>query len=267
VVKENIFDRNFFYPGFNAAKIHKDINEIPSNAKVSASSSVLPHLAQRKSIYEFPNVDDAEYIAVFAHYDYFEIKEDEYDNALCQYIFSSDWNMIANDSPCLIFKKGKNIFSEKNNYDTITCDAEKLSSDKKNLLASNGEKVYDARSLDSTIVRNGKYSCKLDSSKNAYGMTLVDSTSFITGDFICVSIWRHSDSEDNGILALSCGKDFYVVSSDSVKRDNKGWEKLMIYAKIPNEHNNLRIYAWGNKKSPVWFDDLKIVRFRERIDK
>ena len=104
-VKENIFNPGFFYANFDAEKIHTDLKLIPPDAKVCASEALLPHLSQRKDVYEFPDVEDAEYLAVFTFHNYYLIDEKTYAKVLDSYILNPSWKMIAYDPPFLLMKR------------------------------------------------------------------------------------------------------------------------------------------------------------------
>jgi uncharacterized membrane protein len=106
-IKENIFADDFFHARFDAAKIHTDLKLIPPDAKVCASEALLPHLAQRKFVYEFPDVEDAEYLAVFTFHNYYLIDEKTYSKVLDSYILNPSWKMIAYDPPFLLMKRIK----------------------------------------------------------------------------------------------------------------------------------------------------------------
>jgi len=104
-LKENIFNSKFYHPAYDAAKIHIDLKLIPSNAKVCASESILPHLAQRMCGYEFPDVEDAEYLAVFTYHDYYMTDARTYSEKLNSYILNPSWKIIEYDPPFLLMKK------------------------------------------------------------------------------------------------------------------------------------------------------------------
>jgi len=104
-VKENIFDPEYFHPGYDASKIHSDLKLIPPDAKICASQCILPHLAQRRYVFEFPDVEDAEYMAVFTYRDYYLTDDRTYKKVLDQYILNPAWKIIAYDPPFLLMKK------------------------------------------------------------------------------------------------------------------------------------------------------------------
>ncbi|MGP8214140.1 MAG: DUF2079 domain-containing protein [Bacteroidia bacterium] len=262
-IKESMFHPGFFTADYNSGKIHQALSLIPADAKVSASASIVPHLAQRSNIYEFPQVDDAQYIAVFSFHDYYNVGEGQYNQEFYKYVFSPEWKIIADEYPFILFKK-EHRSTGVNEVDSITCNNDIYNSDKKNLVASNGEMISSPGTLDSIKIRNGKYSCKI-TKDNPYGMTMSD-TAFTTGTLLAVSIWRYAENDSNrGYLVISCGKDFYLANNIPVSQDSKGWKELFAYVRVPADHSNFKIYAWNSGNTPVWFDDLKIVRYKGKL--
>ncbi|MGP8217394.1 MAG: DUF2079 domain-containing protein [Bacteroidia bacterium] len=265
--REILFAKGFFSPDYDVDKINKTLSLIPPDASVSASASILPHLAQRKAIYVFPKVNDtlygeASYIAAFSFFDYAEAKVtvSDYNYDFYKYVFSPAWTIIADDYPFVLFKKEPKKTVPK--FDSITCNNEVISDDKKYLVASDGEMVSGTDTRDSSKARHGKYSCRLTKDK-PFGMTLNDST-FSAGTILAVSIWRYSDNND-GALVISCGKDFYQTSNVPQVKDSLGWQQLFLYVVVPPDHSNFRIYTWNTGDTPVWFDDLKILKCRDKL--
>ena len=262
-VKENVFDSKFFHPDYNVEKINKALALIPTDAKVSASASILSHLAQRKAIYVFPKITDplygdAEYIAAFSNFEYVDtnVSVSQYNHVLYNYVLSPSWTIIANEYPFILLKKEQRK-SGAIKHDSITCNNEKISSDQKHLIASNGGLVSTGK-RDSIKVRRGKYSCKL-AKDNSFGMTLTDS-SFTPGTILAVSIWRYS-KDNGGTLVVSSGKDIYQTTEEPIIKDSLGWQQLLIYITVPPNHKVFNFYAWNQGDTPVWFDDLKIVEY------
>jgi len=260
-VKRNIFASSFFNPPYNSEAIHRDLELIPPDAHISASASILPHLSQRKYIYEFPYIDDAQYLAIFAFHDFFKVPPDQYNEAVYnQFVFDPHWQIIANDFPFLLLKKvngeGKTI-----QYDSIICNAETLAPDHKHLLTNDNEMPeIDSATWNNARSHSGKYSLKLTKDK-PFGMTF-QPANLQTGDILCVTVWRHSDSSNIGALVLSNGKDFYLPSSSGINKDSAGWDKLVLYCGVPIDHTGFKIYVWNNGNIPVWFDDLEIKKYK-----
>ena len=64
--KAFVWHKDHFSPqGINVQEIYSAINKIPSSASVSASSVLIPHLANRSKIYMCPNNLDSDFIALF----------------------------------------------------------------------------------------------------------------------------------------------------------------------------------------------------------
>jgi uncharacterized membrane protein len=260
-VKENVFNPKFFTAGFNVNKINKALALIPPDAKVSASASILPHLAQRDHIYQFPKINDADYIAAFSFYDYFEVPRDVYNAEFYKYVFSPEWNVIVNEPPFILLKKERRTTGV-NELDSITCNNEASTPDEKFLIASNKALVYSPDTRDNSRVRHGKYSCRL-TKQSPYGMTLCDS-SYTAGTVLAISVWRYSENNE-GNLVMSCGKDLYQIVDVPVGHDSLGWQQLLLYITVPFDHASLRVYVWNTGNTPAWFDDLKVLRYKGKL--
>jgi uncharacterized membrane protein len=261
-VKENIFDTAFFKPACTVKEVNTALSLIPPDAIVSASASILPHLAQRKAIYVFPKTHDdlygdAQYITAFSYFEYGDptVNNNQYNNAFYKYLLSPEWTILSYSKTFLLLKKQPRPVIYKAT-DSIFCNNETSSADNMHLIASNGSLVFSKGTRDSSKTRLGKYSCML-TENNPYGMILNDST-LNQGTIVAATIWRYSGNK-KGVLVVSDGKNLYHASEESEITDPLGWEKLLVYATVPVNHSKLSFYAWNNGNSPVWFDDLKII--------
>ena len=260
-VKENIFDPAFFKPAYSVKTIDSAIALIPPEANVSASASILPHLAERKAIYVFPKMHDtfygdAQYIAAFTFFEYGDssVNYNLYDYTLYTCITNNQWTVVTWNEPFILLKKQQRSVPFKP-VDSILCNNDMRGADKKYLVASNKELVSSPGTEDSSRVRHGKYSCRL-TKENVYGMTF-NGSKLIPGTIIRASIWRYSEHK-NGALAVTDEKNIYKASDLVIAKDSAGWEQLVVYVKVPEDRNSFRFYAWNNGDDPVWFDDLKI---------
>ena len=262
-VKRNIFNKAFFNPSYNVKTINRDLELIPPYASVSASASILPHLAQRKNIYEFPDAANAEYLAVFTFTDYFVMSQEQYSTQLyANYLFSSHWQVIAYDIPFLLLKRASGN-NHAINYDSVLCNAEIMSSDHKHLIASDNELLNNEGSTwDSARIHSGKHSVKLTKDM-AYGMTL-PLKNIKTGDILCASVWRYSDDSANGMLVVSGGKGLYLPSANGINKDAAGWEQIILYFTVPDDYKDLGVYVWDNGGKQVWFDDMEVKIYRNK---
>jgi uncharacterized membrane protein len=104
-LKENMFDAHFFESKLNINKVYKSLALIPDDAKVSASNFYVPHLSQRRYIYFFPDVRDADYIVVHQLWDNFIAAEKTYLSTVQDYLHNPNWVVVENDFPFLLLKK------------------------------------------------------------------------------------------------------------------------------------------------------------------
>lgn len=103
--KENVFDHDFFHPDYDAVKIYNGLKLIPSDAKVCASLSILPHLTQRRYAYEYPDIQDAEYLALFTFRDFYYVDDSIYYKIIYKHVFSASWDILAYNPPFILMKK------------------------------------------------------------------------------------------------------------------------------------------------------------------
>lgn len=106
--KVKIYDKRFFEQPFNIRKVNQFLKEIPGDAKVSASNVIAPHLSQRKFIYFFPTVHDAQYIVFSVFDDYYLMSAEENEKWREHYMSHPEWEIVAREYPVFVLKK-KNI--------------------------------------------------------------------------------------------------------------------------------------------------------------
>jgi uncharacterized membrane protein len=258
----------------NAARIHEYLNAIPKTASVSASCKLLPQLAFRKKIYYFPRVGDAEYIVVFRQNDAYPYSQFQFDVSMNKYLNSHEWEIIAEQDLFLILKKNNKInpaSEEKpmNSTDSTltietiyTCDAETRSYDQKYFTSSNNKVLFECGVLQSNEkAHSGNYSIKL-TEENPYGMTIVLQNVFKSNK-IEISVWRYAP-DGNGLIIASARNPaiYYNAEIEEMQSDQRGWKlyrkTIDVTKNLPN--NELLIYLWNQGNTPVFFDDLKIVR-------
>ncbi len=107
--KHAFYKSKFYRADFDIREAYQQINLIPSEAIVSATGTIVPHLAWRPKIYNFPKVLDADYIVVFTDRDTYPIDQIQFDAELKPYLNNNKWKIIADDFPLLILKKRTNL--------------------------------------------------------------------------------------------------------------------------------------------------------------
>lgn len=263
-IKRNILAENFFKSTYNIKGINRDIDLIPADAHVCASASILPHLAQRKFIYEFPDVKDAEYIAVFSFPDFYLIPSDKYTKELFEkYVFNPNWKILACNYPLILLKKdstSKKVMQ----YDSIICNIEIVSKESKHLIASDNQLLdSDIETIDKERAYSGKSSVKL-TKERPFGLTW-HPKNVKPNDILRISVWRYSENKNNGTLAISNGKDLYLTCKDGISKNSNGWEQLVLYCVVPIDYEKFNIYLWNNEGHPVWFDNMEIKKYNNLI--
>lgn len=105
--KYAFYKRSFYEGEFNVRKVHKYLKQIPSNANVSATGIITPHLAFREKIYMFPRIEDSEYIVLLQIKKHaYPLREEQFEDEVNKYKNNSaEWKIIVNDYPLLILKK------------------------------------------------------------------------------------------------------------------------------------------------------------------
>lgn len=258
-VKENVFDSRFFHADFDAAKIHSALKMIPSDAKVCASSSILPHLAQRQFVYEYPDIQDADYLALFTFKDYYITSDSVYTRILGEHFFSPSWDVIANVPPFVLLKKMDGRMKNGVILDSLVCSAENKTADSVNFIASDGTLFGNGDAQDSSKAHTGKYAIRLNRADKTFGFTY-QGNKFKKGDCLKITVWKYPASKDIGRLVVSCGKDFYKNIAAGKVEDNSGWVQLEMYITVPEDNSNFKIYTLNSSPTDVWFDDLTIVK-------
>jgi len=49
---------------YDVKEVHRQLKRLPRDAKISAQTQFVPHLALRENIYQFPIINDADYIVI-----------------------------------------------------------------------------------------------------------------------------------------------------------------------------------------------------------
>lgn len=108
--KENIrfYQKIHYTRDFDVKKTHLTLDEIPEEAIVSAQTQFVPHLALRDKIYQFPKIEDAEYIILSSvAKKTYPLNPQEYLNAIENIKENKNWDLIYDENELLIFEKVK----------------------------------------------------------------------------------------------------------------------------------------------------------------
>ena len=90
---------------YNVEIVHEQLNRIPKDARVSALSPFVPHLALRDHIYQFPIIKDAEYIIYSGKENTYPMKKDEFKILTNQLENSTEWTIEFKNEDFTILKR------------------------------------------------------------------------------------------------------------------------------------------------------------------
>lgn len=265
--KEKFYDKDFYKQPFNVKSVNSLLSNIPKDARVSASNMLLPHLAQRKFIYFFPTVKDAEYI-VFSLFDnYYLFSQEENEKSRLKYLSDPRWEIISVEYPVILLKFNEASESSKNaldmlwaKSDTLFCNYEKVDSANSQILFSNGEFADKLENLTTEVARSFESSIVLPTKNSFSSSVKIDDSDKIC--YLELSVWCSPDSANKGFIVISGKNGFYKVSFESDSIDSFGWRKLILNTWIPKESagSYLSVYFGNDGSEPTYFDDFQIVK-------
>lgn len=99
------FRRPHYRRDFDAGRVHRGLARVPAEARVSATSALVPHLAARPYIYQFPDVYDADYIVTLAQASTYPLSEAQLAKQLAAYQASGEWVAVLQDGPLTILRR------------------------------------------------------------------------------------------------------------------------------------------------------------------
>lgn len=110
------FYKNSHYTAeFDIAEVHRALKLIPPDVPLSASEVLVPHLAFRDSIYQFPVVKNAEFIMILRHSQSYPLNAEELIRESERLLHDKSWLLLYNKNNTLIFRKAPSGHSKSNN--------------------------------------------------------------------------------------------------------------------------------------------------------
>ena len=93
---------------YSISEVEKAITQIPSKAKVSAESNIVAHIANRQTIYQFPMIDDAEYIILIPNDNVsFPLTEESFKAKVEELLHSEEWKALINNKDVILLTKNR----------------------------------------------------------------------------------------------------------------------------------------------------------------
>jgi uncharacterized membrane protein len=262
--KHGFYQKSFYNPGLKAGGIDKLLMQIPVDAPVSATGTITPHLAWRKSIYAFPKVEDARYLVLFTERSTYPLTQSEFDRVLFGYQQSGEWSTVVDEYPLLILERKAIQESAKAQYEPDStvyfCDAESLSENGASFTSNSDLPFGNANTQTDDFARSGNHSIKLDMDK-PFGFT-TELSGIRAGEKIILYAWRKGKGNGGTMVAGAGRPAGYYNTGHQVAGSEAGWELIRkeVFVTQTWPGQKLRVYLWNTAKDPVYFDDFRIVR-------
>ena len=104
-----IYSYSHYSTDFPVQKVYEKLAIIPGNAIVSAQSPLLPHLACRDNIYQFPIIKDAEFIIYSYKLDTYPLSQKTFETLTTTLEHSNEWTVEYKDDNMTILRKASLI--------------------------------------------------------------------------------------------------------------------------------------------------------------
>jgi uncharacterized membrane protein len=103
-----IYQASHYKRNYDVSPVHRQLRNIPSDASVSAQSPFVPHLSLRDKIYQFPIVNDAEYIVFSDKEGKYPLDDETFNSAVNQFLDSEEWETWFKSGDLVILKRKSN---------------------------------------------------------------------------------------------------------------------------------------------------------------
>jgi uncharacterized membrane protein len=103
--RNNILKQEHYVADYDGTVVYQQLAKIPTNARVSCQSNYLPHLALRNNIYQFPIINDAEYIVYTFQESSYPLHEEDFKELTQKLEKSKTYSIFFKSSEITILKK------------------------------------------------------------------------------------------------------------------------------------------------------------------
>ena len=101
-------------------RVHRALAALPAAARVSATSALVPHLAARPFIYQFPYVADADYIAALPPASIYPLTDSSLQAMLAEYRASGRWQAVPAPAPLVLLRRVRPLPAGERTYSMRT---------------------------------------------------------------------------------------------------------------------------------------------------
>jgi uncharacterized membrane protein len=101
------YQANHYKRNYDVKSVHRQLAQIPRDAAVSAMTMFVPHLSLRDKIYQFPLINDAEYIVYSEKEAKYPLDEAGFNNVLARIKESGNWILDYEGDGVVVLKKSE----------------------------------------------------------------------------------------------------------------------------------------------------------------
>lgn len=105
VNKFNLFSSSFYQSSCDKTTWNSVRKKIPDSAVLSATGNVLPHLAFRKKIFYFPQINEADFVCISKTASTYPVSQEIFDSRVRELRESKNWKIMMEEKDCLIFQR------------------------------------------------------------------------------------------------------------------------------------------------------------------
>ena len=102
--RHRVYQSRHYKKEYNVREAHLALHLIPHEAKVSAQSPFVPHLAFRDYIYQFPVINDAEYVVISYKEAPYPLTQQSFNVQIAMLMISGKWENIYDKNEMVILK-------------------------------------------------------------------------------------------------------------------------------------------------------------------
>jgi uncharacterized membrane protein len=106
--KVRFYTAGHYRRSFDVKSVYNQLDKLPPDAAVSALSPLVPHLALRDHIYQFPNIRDAEYIVYTVKEDKYPMNEASFTQLIEKLKSEGEWEEWSKNDEVVVLRKMKN---------------------------------------------------------------------------------------------------------------------------------------------------------------
>jgi uncharacterized membrane protein len=120
--KIRFYQASHYQRNYDVKMVHHELKNLPADARISALAPFVPHLALRDHIYQFPIINDAEYIVYSGQEGKYPLDEEGFTEAINKIQSSGEWEEYFRSEELVILKRSAVSGQRDNDQEPMTND-------------------------------------------------------------------------------------------------------------------------------------------------